>query len=120
MAKDPISSGPPPLPHEHASAQDVAKISNQSIAVPVKEGAKRSHKATYARDKLKGGYLVRVEGPHANMFSGKIVPVVKRDDTESREALDAIVWFGKDEETGKPVALYTFTQKPREDNNVEF
>lgn len=107
------------------ASHEVATISGD-IATPVKQGAKRQHKATYARDKVKGGYLVRIVGPHANAFGGKIVPVVKRDDTESEEALEVVVWSGIDTGTpenpgtGKPVALYTFTQKPRGSDDVEF
>jgi len=121
---DPISTG---RPDEELASHDVAVIEGtQSIAVPVKQGAKRLHKATYARDKRNGGYLVRVIGPHANAFGGKIVPVLKRDDTESEEALEVVVWSGTDTGTptqpgtGKPVALYTFTQKPKGAAEVEF
>lgn len=122
MAKkpDPISTGGQPEPEtEILSSHDVATISHD-VAVPVKHGAKRLHKATYARDKKNGGYLIRVEGPTSNAFSGKIVPVVKRDDSESSEALDSLIWTGKDSETGKPVSLYSFTQKPRENAEPEF
>lgn len=122
---DPISSGKPD--EQDIASHDVAVIEGQqSIAVPVKQGAKRLHKATYARDKRNGGYLVRVIGPHANAFGGKIVPVLKRDDSESEEALDVVVWSGTDTGTptqpgtGKPVALYTFTQKPKGAAEVEF
>lgn len=74
---------------------------------------KRQHKATYARDKQKGGYLIRVEGPHAAAFAGREVPVVRRDDTEELEKLTALIWSGNDEETGKPVALYAFEPRPK-------
>jgi hypothetical protein len=91
-----------------------------------KNGAKRQHKATYATDKKKGGYLVRVIGPQAAMFAGREIPVTKRDDTESMETLERLVWSGVDtgtEEnpgTGKPAALYTFKAKPREKLDVPF
>jgi len=76
---------------------------------------KRQHKATYARDKRKGGYLVRVEGPHAADFAGRDVPVTRMDNSENVESLDALIWSGNDETTGKPIALYSFIPKPREE-----
>lgn len=130
MAKDkkddPISTGRPDIDDDVSSHEVATVAATGSIAVPVKSGARREHKATYARDKRNGGYLVRVIGPHANKFGGKIVPVVKRDDTESQEALENVVWTGIDTGTpekpgtGKPVALYTFTQKPKSDDDILF
>lgn len=126
--RDPISTGsqPPPL-DDNVSSQELARVAQTGeMAVPVKSGAKREHKATYARDKINGGYLVRVIGPHANRFGGKIVPVVKRDDSESQEALENVVWSGIDTGTtenpgtGKPVALYTFTQKAKGGDDILF
>ena len=77
---------------------------------------KRAHKATYARDKRNpGSYLIRVIGPHATAFAGRQVPVTRKDDTESVETLELAIWAGNDEETGKPVALYRFVQKPRDE-----
>lgn len=111
---------------QHVSGDVAEYVGSTSIAVPVKSGAKREHKATYAADKRNGGYLVRVIGPQANKFAGKIVPVVKRDDSESQEALERVVWTGIDSGTpdrpgtGKPVALYTFTQKPKVDDEILF
>jgi len=102
------------------------------IATVVKSGAKREHKATFAADKRNGGFCVRIIGPHANKFSGKIVPVTKRDDTETLEQLDRVVWTGIDTGvpakdgkpaivgTGKPVALYTFIPKPAVDDEILF
>lgn len=76
----------------------------------------RQHKATFARDKRNpGGYLIRVEGPHAAAFAGRQVPVTRRDDTESVETLDVAVWAGIDDESGKPVALYRFIARERDD-----
>lgn len=82
--------------------------------------AKRKHRATYSKDKKKGGYLVRVEGPTANAFADRTVPVVLRNGTEQLEKLTTLVWAGTDKETGKPVALYNFAAKPREEQEVEF
>lgn len=77
------------------------------------EMKERQHKATYAADKKKGGYLVRVEGPHATAFVGREVPVTRKDDSESTETLERLIWSGIDQESGKPVALYSFKAKPR-------
>lgn len=80
----------------------------------------RLHRATYARDKRNpGGYLIRVIGPTAAAFAGRTVPVTRKDDTESLEKLTVAVWAGTDEETGRPVALYHFEQKPREEDQTE-
>lgn len=81
---------------------------------------KRLHKATYARDKRAGGYLVRVEGPQANMFADREVPVLRMDGSENLEKLITVVWSGKDKESGANVALYKFEQQPRELASVEF
>lgn len=84
-----------------------------TTAIPPKKG--RQHKATYASDKKRPGkYLVRVIGPNADKFSTREVPVTRKDDSESMETLGRIVWTGTDTETGKPVALYQFTEKERE------
>lgn len=76
----------------------------------------RMHKATYAADKRKGGYLVRVEGPTPDRFAGREVPVTRRDGTEESEHLDRLIWTGKDAESGKPVSLYTFKARPRDES----
>lgn len=82
--------------------------------------AKRLHKATFASDKRKpGSYLVRVQGPTASAFSGREVPVTRKDNSESVETLAAVVWAGIDDETGEPVALYRFVAKPREDDAAD-
>jgi hypothetical protein len=86
------------------------------------EGAtQRQHRATYAKDKKKGGYLIRVEGPSSNMFAGREVPVNTKDGGEHIEMLDALIWSGKDNESGKPVSLYSFVAKPKEPiDTIEF
>jgi hypothetical protein len=68
---------------------------------------KRQHRATFARDRKKGGYLVRVEGPHCTAFAGRTVPVTLKDGRENDAELDALIWSGSDTETGKPIALYS-------------
>ena len=82
--------------------------------------AKRAHKATYATDKKKGGYLVRVAGPHASEFVGREVPVTRKDNFETKEKLAKLVWSGKDAESGENVALYTFVAKPRDLDEILF
>lgn len=90
----------------------MADIKHDEPPIPPKD--KRSHKATYARDKRNpGAYLVRVIGPHASAFAGRSVPVVRKDDSESVEKLTVCIWAGNDEETGKPVALYRFEARER-------
>lgn len=84
------------------------------------KSAKRAHKATYARDNKKGGYMIRVEGPQAGHFAGKDVPVTRMDNSESNERLTKLVWSGTDEKTGKPVALYGFEPKPKVEEEIVF
>lgn len=78
-----------------------------------KDGGKRAHKATYARDKRAGGYLIRVAGPNAASFAGREVPVTTKSDDEHIEKLVSLVWSGKDKESGENVALYKFEAKPK-------
>jgi hypothetical protein len=82
------------------------------------------HRATYSRDKLNGGYIIRVIGPYANMFAGRTVPVYRQGEADpSNEKLDRLVWSGVDDGTynrddaGKPVALYTFEAHERMDRD---
>ena len=81
---------------------------------------KSRHIATYATDKHKGGYLIRVEGPDAAVFAGRAVPVTLRSGQVHTEKLDRLVWAGDDVESGKPVALYSFIPQPRENTEVPF
>ena len=86
----------------------------------------RLHKATYSRDKKKGGYLVRISGPTANAFAGREVPVTMLDGSEHLEKLVRLIWTGADTgeyggTVGEPIALYTFESKPREETeSAEF
>jgi hypothetical protein len=82
--------------------------------------ARREHKATYATDKRNGGYLIRVAGPKANMFAGRVVPVTMKNDDEHVEELDRLIWSGKDQESGENVALYKFKPRPREETETDF
>lgn len=95
------------------TTQSAADFVNQS------EKAKRQHRATYARDKRKGGYLIRITGPHADRFAGRTVPVTRRDNSESEEKLEALIWSGVDEDTNGPVALYAFEPRPRDAESEE-
>lgn len=87
---------------------------------------KRTHKATYSRDKKKGGYLIRVVGPHAAEFIGREVPVTRNDGTESPEKLTRLIHSGVDDggviaaDKGKNYALYQFEPKPREEDVIDF
>ena len=85
------------------------------MATGDKPTAGRLHRATYARDKRKGGYLIRVAGPYPEMFAGRDVPVNTKDGQEHTETLDALIWTGLDNESGGRVALYSFVGRPRED-----
>jgi len=85
-----------------------------------KPKAERLHKATYATDKRKGGYLVRVEGPSAAQFAGREVPVTQKGGDEHMEMLAKLIWSGADKESGKPCALYSFEPRPRETQEIEF
>ena len=78
-----------------------------------------NHRATYSRDKKKGGYIIRVEGPHAAKFAGREIPVTQKGGDQHSEKLTDLIWSGIDEESGKPVALYGFAPKPRADLNDE-
>ena len=75
----------------------------------------RLHKATYARDKKQGGYLIRVAGPYPEQFAGRSVPVTLKNGEEHDEDLTALIWTGVDKESGDKVALYKFASKPREE-----
>jgi len=82
---------------------------------------KQEHRASYAKDKRYGGYLIRVEGPHSNMFEGREVPVVRKDSVEeTMEKLMGVVWTGKDNKSGKPVTLYRFEQKKTDRSEIAF
>lgn len=83
------------------------------------ENSERLHKATYARDKRKGGYLIRVAGPYPEMFAGRDVPVTTRSGDEHTEKLIALIWTGVDEENGGNVALYSFESKPRDESDAQ-
>lgn len=82
-----------------------------------KKAGGRTHRATYARDKRKGGYLIRVVGPYSNRFAGRVVPVTMKDGSEQEEALERLIWSGTDNETHEPCTLYSFVAKPRDEQD---
>lgn len=75
--------------------------------------SERKHRASFASDNRKGGYMIRVEGPNATAFANRKVPVTRFDGTETVEETKGLIWSGMDKETGKPVALYKFVAHPR-------
>lgn len=77
---------------------------------------KPRHKATYARDNRKGGWMVRIAGEYPEKFAGREVPVTMMDGTKQIETLSKLIWTGTDDKTGEKVALYTFVPKPREES----
>lgn len=81
-------------------------------------GATPRHKATYATDKRKGGYLVRVTGPDSNAFAGREVPVATKAGQQHPEKLVKVQWSGKDKESGENVTLYTFEGRPRDQDTI--
>lgn len=82
--------------------------------------AKPRHTATYATDKRKGGYLVRVVGEYPDKFAGREVPVKTKGGQVHNEKLSRLIWTGADKETGEKVALYAFESRPREQEQLEF
>ena len=79
-----------------------------------------NHKATYARDKRLGGYIIRVEGPHASKFADREVTVTRRNGSENTEQLTDLIWSGTDEDSGQSIALYYFEPSAKEPEDVEF
>ena len=99
-------------------------FSEQADAVAAKSG--RRHRATYARDKRTGGYLIRIAGPFPEKFQNRVVPVTMQNGDEHEETLTSLVWTGitpADSKFGNPgerVALYHFEPRPREIVETEF
>lgn len=83
--------------------------------------AGRAHRATYATDKRKGGYLIRVVGPNAASFAKRAVPVNTKKGDEHMETLDRLITSGTDKDSGEPYALYSFESRPRDkDDEIPF
>lgn len=108
MATKPRTTNPPADTREEQDHQQGAR-------------GKGGHRATYATDKRKGGYLIRVVGPSSNMFVNREVPVLLKSGEQQKEKLTKVIWSGKDKESGEPVTLYAFEAKPRDQGEmVEF
>lgn len=77
------------------------------------------HRAIYSTDKRDGGYLVKVNGPSANKFAGRTVPVETKAGTIHQEELERLVWSGVSDGSidgyAGPTALYKFKAKPKEE-----
>jgi hypothetical protein len=84
------------------------------------EKSKRHHRATFATDKRKGGYLIRVAGPYSDRFVGREIPVTLKSGEERNEKLTKLVWSGKDKESGELVTLYQFEAKPVQEEQLDF
>lgn len=99
-----------------ASAQANAE---GAVKAPDKVKETGEHRATYSRDKKNGGYIIHVEGPRANSFAGRRVPVTRKDGSKDHETLTDLIWTGVADPppkgSGKPVALYHFQPKPRDE-----
>lgn len=94
----------------------MAKTSSESATTP-----KPRHRASYSRDKQTGGWNIRVAGPEANKFAGRVVPVTRNNSTETtNEMLKTLLWSGPDKdmngkETGQIAALYSFDARPKDE-----
>lgn len=86
-------------------------LQEENSHTPIQPG---QHRATYARDRRNGGYIIRVEGPYSARFAGRSVPVTRMNGERSNEELDTLLWTGTDDKTQKPIALYSFKPKPRD------
>lgn len=110
--------------HGAAVEPEVSGMAKETAKLNAPKG--RSHKATYASDKVTGGWLIRVVGPNAAKFAGREVPVTMNSGDEHTEKLVRLVWTGIDAGndkmpgTGLPVALYKFEPKPKEVKVTEF
>lgn len=74
---------------------------------------KRLHRATFATDNIEGGYMVRVEGPNADKFAKRTIPVTRFNGEETEIELKSMTWTGPDKVTGVKVALYKIVKHPR-------
>ena len=109
---------------EQADTASTETVLNGEVINPVKipPVGERKHKATFASDNRNGGYMIRVEGPNADAFSKREVPVTRYDGTETVEKCEKLIWKGADSESGKPIALYKFVAHKRAEkaNAVSF
>lgn len=97
------------------------------------KGETGKHRATWAKDRQNGGYNVRVVGPMANRFGARKVkdedgketivyrdvPVTLKNGSQRMVKLGDVLWTGKDEDTGLPVALYSHIPDTVEEDQGE-
>ena len=55
-------------------------------------------------------WLIRVVGPDAGAWAGRVVIATRTDDTKHTVRLTRIVWTGTDATTGQAAALYTLQE----------
>lgn len=95
----------------------------EGTTAPAAPKNKGGHRATYARDKRHGGYIIRVTGPTPEKFAGRDVPVERSDHSVGTEKLTTLITSGiQDAKSaqfggvpGEPYALYHFAPRPREE-----
>lgn len=85
------------------------------------------HKATFCKDNYNGRWSIRVTGPTANRFAGRIIPVVRSSGEIVYEETGNLQWTGVDDgsviasDAGKNVAIYGHKPKPRQlDEDIPF
>jgi hypothetical protein len=85
------------------------------------------HRATFCKDNYTGRWSIRIVGPRANMFAGRIVPVIKGSGDTVHEETGTLSWCGTDDgsvipsDAGKLVAIYRHVAKPRAlDDEIPF
>lgn len=110
MAKDPKKT-------DEKKAADAGEIFTPPPRpeLPSKDG--RSHRASYAKDRVKGGYNVRIVGPSAPKLGNRWVPVTRVDGSENMEYVRDIIWSGTDDDTGQPVALFEMWKAPKDEQD---
>jgi len=108
-----------PKPEDNKPADEqIEFVPPPRPALPSKDG--RSHRASYAKDNMKGGYNVRVIGPNAVKMGRRWLPVTRVDGSENMEFTMGIIWSGVDDGndevkgTGLPVALFSMWKAPKE------
>jgi hypothetical protein len=80
----------------------------------------RTHVASYTKIRdIPFKWFIRVVGPHAGRFAGRDIPVARKDGSEETEKLIKLIWQGDDRDTGKPVAIYEFVAKPKQELDDE-
>lgn len=90
-----------------------------AVVPPVGE---REHRATYSKDKMHGGYNIRIVGPKANRFANRTgIPVTLKDGSEKSDDCGDLLFTGTDDDTGKPYAVYKKVPKEKAaDDEIPF